>query len=257
MAQRTGRTQHWRAIWIRIAGAIAIVLSLLCILSDWFTEFWASHPMATAFVSGVLLIVVGGAVVNEYFANRARRQWQTVAALAVTQMRDGARGIGSSLGTIYGMEDSGSSSTLNLQAVAFSPAGDGESKLFEIGLEVLSDTERKDALAQEILVHIEAGQQVAATWAPVMINETSYVWVLDRYVSMLNRSWRVLWAIDDKDLRAGQEAPPDAAVATELADLAIDLVTFERDLTTMIRDLLPWPTSFGPAPSVLNSGSSA
>ena len=81
----------------------------------------------------------------------------------------------------------------------------------------------------------------------MVINDGTYDFVLNTYVTLLNRLWRVLWALSDDD---GQRAggPGDDAIADELSNLVVDMTEFDRRVTGIVRELLPWPESFGAAP---------
>lgn len=240
MTDRRDRGAQGRRGTVRLVGAVAALALVGVTASDFVTSFWVDHPMVTANLSALLLLIVGVAVVNEYLAARSRRQWETVAALAVTQLRDQIRIVITDLGgTVLAVE------------------GD----LAEISAAVQTDRRAVDAavtrtlegLGPEPLVagarrHLAQSQDLAREWAPVMVNESRYAGELDAYVDILNRVWRIIWALSPEE-RGDREAPPVAAIATEYSDVVYDALILERNLTDEIRTLLPWPASFGPPPS--------
>lgn len=229
---------------IRAVGAVAFLLLLLVTISDFFTDFWTGHAMVTANVSALLVLVVGGAVVNEYLSARSRRQWQTVAALAVTQLRDDTRVITVRLAAAVGKGDRSETRTDQVRAgIAADP-----DCMRAAAISALGESDERDGICRAASGVLDHSQLLAREWAAVMVNEPAYAGLLDAFVDILNRTWRIAWALSPAE-RGDRPAPPDAAIATELNDIIIDALTLEDDLTEAVRQLLPWPDSFGPAPS--------
>ncbi len=233
-------------IAIRWGTGAAILAVIALMVSDSFTSFWVEHPMASQFVVGVFLIVIGAALVSAFIATRARRNWQTVAALAITQLRDETRELLACVTAALATSDE---------------AGDESARAGSVHSRVLIDLPEVERLtqlllatdngSQRMLTSIESvlpeAQSVAASWAPIMVSEPDYAELLDLYVDLLNRAWRITWALDKR--LTGSPLPEPGAIATELRDLVADASDAERVYTTFIRSLLSWPASFGPAPA--------
>lgn len=61
----------------RVSAALSLLALAAATLSDFlFTGSWDRNAMATSVVADVLVLVVGVAVVNEFLAARARREWR-------------------------------------------------------------------------------------------------------------------------------------------------------------------------------------
>lgn len=56
---------------------IAVVVSLVVVASDWplGSDFWFDHPLVAAFVGGLLLLLIAGAVVDRWLRLREARRW--------------------------------------------------------------------------------------------------------------------------------------------------------------------------------------
>lgn len=235
---------------IRVVGGIAIVGIAVTSILDLRTDYWARHAMITAYVSGLLLIALGTAVINEFLSNRALRRWRTVAALAITQLRDSARRLAVEVGALLDIGDDDQLRPASLAAVIRESDRAGhDTAIAGIVLDHLREPGFVARLCSCIERALPTAQDVAAAWAPTMVSEASYVWLLDEYVDLLNRIWRVRWALSVDASERPESSPSAAAVARELADVVVDLVAFQSRATEVIRSLLPWPAEFGPAPS--------
>ncbi|MFN8125001.1 MAG: hypothetical protein U0R64_00600 [Candidatus Nanopelagicales bacterium] len=238
----TGRRSHRDAV-VRAVGIVAAVTLVVVTLSDFWTDFWVAHPMVTANVSALLLLIVGVAVVNEYLAARTRRQWETVAALAVTQLRDQIRITIEDLAGAVGVPSADPRS----HEVRATQSDDPGAVAVAVAAR-LDDPAASDAVLERLSRHLDDAQAMAREWAPVMVNESQYAGRLDAYVDILNRVWRLVWALSPEE-RGDRPPPPSDAVAEEYAAVVDDALTLDADLTASIRSLLPWPESFGPPPS--------
>ena len=61
----------------RFLPALAIVLASVLVLSDWPLDwsFWLDHPLLTAFVAGLVLLLLTGSVVDVILRRREARRW--------------------------------------------------------------------------------------------------------------------------------------------------------------------------------------
>jgi hypothetical protein len=246
----TARQRRRRLVVIRVVGALAIVGIAATTALDWLSDFWIEHPMATAYTSALLMLVLGIAVINEYLAARSRRRWHTVAALAITDLRDSTRDFADELASAVGVTDATAGGGPERLRQFLEEAEDlGRSTaLADLARSTISDEAAGRALRTRITGGLARAQPIAVRWAPVMIGDGEYVGELDEYVDLLNRVWRVSWALSPAASRGGRAAPPTSAIAEQLADAIVDMLAFQARLTVEIRHLLPWPESFGPAP---------
>lgn len=217
-------------LWgVRLIAALAVVGIIATTILDFTTSFWVDHPMLGAYVSGLLLIALGTALVNEWLAARARRRWQEVAALALIQLRDRLTGIREALSNAA-------------PAAATAAARDS---VPTYAMAIIGDPAERARLADRIDVQLDEANQVAVTWAPVVVGDGTYVFALNSYVHLVHRAWRVGWMLR-RD--GGADHTADGPLAEEMAALALDAQQLRGRLDGMIGDLLPWPASFGLRP---------
>lgn len=198
-------------LWsVRAVAALAVIGIIATTVLDFTTSFWEEHPMLTAYVSGLLLIALGSALVNEWLSARSRRRWQEIAALALIQWRDRLTGV--------------------IEAMPARAA--------------LADRDERSQLAARLGAQLDDAYQVAVTWAPLVVGDGTYVFALDSYVHLIHRTWRVVWVLNRDS--ADQMSP--SPLADEVAGLERDARLLRGRLDTMIGELLPWPAHFGPRP---------
>jgi hypothetical protein len=76
----------------RVSAALSVVAPVAAALSDFLlTGFWDRNAMVTSVVADVLVLVVGVAVVNEFVAARARREWRLLADYGLVELGEGDR----------------------------------------------------------------------------------------------------------------------------------------------------------------------
>ena len=243
---------HRSRLALRALAAAAIVFIIFLCASDYWTEYWADHPMLTAFLSGFLLVVVGGAVVDSVISIRSRRRWLSVAALAITQMRDSLRNIMDEIADSLDFAETSDGGTTRSPRSGLAGSIAGDTLQFRKAAASVLETDRG---RRQMLTGIESvlpsAQDVAGSWAPVMVSEQEYAPILNRYVAMLNGAWRITWALDQRI--SGRALPVDEAIIEEVRLVVDDMLASEQDFTDTIRSLLPWPDSFGPAATIVHN----
>jgi hypothetical protein len=67
------------------------VLLVVVAGSDFFiAEFWVSHPMLTATVSALVVVVLSVAVIEVVLSRRAERRWRVLAQTALMELAEAA-----------------------------------------------------------------------------------------------------------------------------------------------------------------------
>src|SRR2546428_9642393 len=75
----------------RTAAILAILLLLAVAASDHLIAgFWLSHPMLTAIVSALVVVVLSVAVIEVVLSRRAERRWRVLAQTALMELAEAA-----------------------------------------------------------------------------------------------------------------------------------------------------------------------
>lgn len=175
----------------RLAAALSLLALAAITASDFFlTEFWNENTMATSVVADVLVLIVGVAVVNEFVAARARRQWTMVADYALAELASSCRHVWISLA-----EEIRLGSRQEMTREEIREIVEDEERLTRCVSAAVSDPESRPQL-HEIVAELVAGSRTTLTsWAPVLV-ETPRATSLARYIdlqSLLSRIDLVLW----------------------------------------------------------------
>src|SRR5712671_6109533 len=82
----------------RTAAILAIVLLVLVAGSDFFiADFWVGHPMLTAIVSALAVVVLSVAVIEVVLSRRSERRWRVLAQQALMELAEAANATWSAL----------------------------------------------------------------------------------------------------------------------------------------------------------------
>src|ERR1700738_4332072 len=85
----------------RAAAILAILLLLAVAGSDFLIAgFWVSHPMLTAIVSALAVVVLSVAVIEAVLSRRSERRWRVLAQTALMELAEAANTTWSTLAEV-------------------------------------------------------------------------------------------------------------------------------------------------------------
>ena len=84
------RSRSPRPLRARLLPAFAVVITLGLAVSDWPLgwSFWVTHPLMSALVPGLVLLIVAAAVVDGFVRHREARRWRDVGGAAAGALTD-------------------------------------------------------------------------------------------------------------------------------------------------------------------------
>src|SRR5467141_4510563 len=89
----------------RTAAILAILLLLAVGGSDlFFAGFWLSHPMLTAVVSALVVVVLSVAVIEVVLSRRAERRWRVLAQTALMELGEAASTTWRALAEVFDLQ---------------------------------------------------------------------------------------------------------------------------------------------------------
>jgi hypothetical protein len=197
-----------------LLGLVAITVSDFVV-----TGFWDRNAMATSVVADVLVLVVGVAVVNEFLAARARREWRLLADYGLVELGECARHIWVNLAEHVAVGKRETMTLNELRELVRSPQGEEAARA--LALTIANDDERRKALHQLVAELAEGARARLGRWAPVLV-ETPYPRAITRFVHLqarLTRLQTVLWE-DARNWRPSYEGSGDAEwIANRIANV--------------------------------------
>jgi hypothetical protein len=209
------------SIWLtRTSAALSIVALIAVALSDFLlTGFWDRNAMVTSVVADVLVLIVGVAVVNEFLAARARREWRLLSDYALVELCEIARHIWGTLAQHIGVGKRESLTLGELRELVRSQ--EGQDAIRRLAREVAADDSRRRELYDVVAGLAEEGRARLGRWAPVLV-ETPHPRGVTTFVRLqvrLTRLETVLWE-DSLNWRPSYEGSGDADwIAGRIEDL--------------------------------------
>jgi hypothetical protein len=194
----------------RFSAALSLVALALAALSDFLvTGFWDRNSMVTSVVADVLVLIVGVAVVNEFLAARARREWRLLSDYGLVELCETARHIWGALAQHIGVGRRESLTLGELRDVVRS--AEGEQATEALAREIALDAARRQGLHELVAELAEEARDRLGRWAPVLV-ATPHPHAVTRFVELqvqLTRLQTVLLE-DSRDWRPSYEGSGDA-----------------------------------------------
>jgi hypothetical protein len=107
----------------RTAAIVALVLAFAVAGSDFFIAgFWVSHPMLTAIVSALVVVLLSVAVIEVVLSRRAERRWRILAQSALIELGDAANTTWSTMAEALDLQAASDRSPDQVRAVLASDA---------------------------------------------------------------------------------------------------------------------------------------
>ncbi len=226
----------------RVSAALSLVALLAVALSDFLlTGFWDRNAMVTSVVADILVLIVGVAVVNEFLAARARREWRLLADYGLVELGEVARHTWVMLAQHIGV---GRREALTLNALRELVRSDaGEEPLRALALAVASDQSRRRSLYELVAELAENARARLGRWAPVLV-ETPFPRVVTRFVRLqarLTRLQTVLW----EDTLNWQPSYEGSGDAEWIAERVANIIELGSQLDLELIDVVEHPDLWG------------
>jgi hypothetical protein len=194
----------------RLGAALSLIALAAVALSDFLlTGFWDRNAMVTSVVADVLVLIVGVAVVNEFLAARARRQWRLLADYGLVELGETARHIWGTLAQQIGVGRRESLTLGELRDVVRSHEGRGTVR--DLASAAAGDAQRRRELHGVVAELADEARERLGRWAPVLV-ETPYPRAITGFVHLqvrLTRLETVLWE-DSRNWRPSYEGSGDS-----------------------------------------------
>jgi hypothetical protein len=157
--------------------------------SDFYaTKFWLGHPVTTALLAALSVVLVSVTVIEVVLNRRSERRWRLLAQYALMELAEAARGAwGVLLGVIH--EGNGDSDDTadpsDVIQVLDSPA---RAPVLKRTIDtILTDQVRRDELQGSLEQTLAVSRELLSRWGAVMTGSTSFSELFDRHVEMIGR----------------------------------------------------------------------
>jgi len=170
----------------RTAAVLAIVLLVAVAGSDFVVAgFWASHPMLTAIVSALAVVLLSVAVIEVVLSRRSERRWRILAQSALIELAEAANTTWTSLATALGLQGATERSPDSVrEALASDVKGPKVRQQIETAL---MSAQLRENLSGQLAESLVEGHQVLGRWAVALTSSETYAEIFDQHVELYGR----------------------------------------------------------------------
>jgi hypothetical protein len=203
----------------RTGAVLAIALVLAVAGSDFFiADFWVSHPMLTAIISALVVVVLSVAVIEAVLSRRSERRWRVLAQSALLELAEAANSTWSALAQALELQDASELSPDRVQAALASDAtGPKVRRQVEAAL---VNAPLRDELGAKLAERLADGHEILGRWAVALTASETYAEIFDQHVELYGRVAGLLQFLREgisKAIRAGAEAGPGGSTRRRAA----------------------------------------
>jgi len=180
----------------RAAAFLAIVLLLAVAGSDiLIAGFWLSHPMLTAIVSALVVVVLSVAVIEVVLSRRSERRWRVLAQTALLELAEAANATWSALAAVLELRGASEMPPGRVRAALTSDAtGPKVRRQVEAGL---TNAQLREKLAGQLAERLADGHQILGRWAVALTASETYAEIFDQHVELYGRVGGLLQFLRD------------------------------------------------------------
>ena len=170
----------------RTAAILAILLLLAVAGSDFlFAGFWVSHPMLTAIVSALVVVVLSVAVIEVVLSRRSERRWRILAQTALMELAEAANATWSALAEALELQRA---SDMSPDRVRGALASDAKGPKVRREIETaLMNAQLREKLAGQLSERLADGHQILGRWAVALTASETYAEIFDHHVELYGR----------------------------------------------------------------------
>ena len=170
----------------RTAAILAILLLLVVAGSDFaIADFWVSHPMLTAIVSALVVVVLSVTVIEVVLSRRSERRWRVLAQQALIELAEAANASWTALSEPLGLQGASEMTPDQVRAALTSDAT-GPTVRREIESD-LANAQIREQLAGKLDERLADGHQLLGRWAVALTASETYAEIFDRHVELYGR----------------------------------------------------------------------
>ena len=168
-------------------GAVALVAALVS--SDFYArQFWLGHPLTTAILASLSVVLVSVTVIEVVLNRRSERRWRLLAQYALLELAEAAHGAwGVLLGVVY-EGDSGGGDMADPSRVIQVLDSPARAPVLKRKIDaILTDPLRRDQLRKSLEQTLATSRELISRWGAVLTGSTSFSELFDRHVEMIGR----------------------------------------------------------------------
>lgn len=173
-------------LWRGSLAVAAIVLVAAAVASDFVIgSFWVAHPMVTAIVSALVVVLLSVAVIEAVLSRRAERRWSLLAQRAFIDLAEAAYATRRALAEALGAAERADASPEQTRADLASP--DKAPAIRQYVERWLADPAHRRHMDELLTARLATARQLLAWWAVVLTGSERYAGLFDQHVELYDR----------------------------------------------------------------------
>lgn len=157
--------------------------------SDFYaSQFWLGHPVTTAILTSLSVVLVSVTVIEVVINRRSERRWRLLAQYALMDLAEDARGAwGVLLNVVQEGDDSSDEMADSSQVIQVldSPT---RAPILKRKIEaILTDPLRRNELKESLQLTLGTSRELISRWGVILTGSTSFSELFDRHVEMIGR----------------------------------------------------------------------
>ena len=166
-----------------------MALLIVLISSDFYAgRFWLDHPVTTAILASLAVVLVSITVINVVLNRRSERRWRLLAQYALLELAEAARDAWGVLVSVIhdgDHEDNEEADALRITQILDSPE---QAPVLMRNVEaILTDPHKRDELRRSLERTLDLSRELISRWGVVLTGSSSYSELFDRHVEMIGR----------------------------------------------------------------------
>ena len=171
------------------AALSAVALLIVLISSDFYAgRFWLDHPVTTAILASLAVVLVSVTVINVVLNRRSERRWRLLAQYALLELAEAAREAWGVLVSVIhdgDHEDNEEADALRITQILDSPE---QAPVLMRNVEaILTDPHKRDELRRSLERSLDLSRELISRWGVALTGSSSYSELFDRHVEMIGR----------------------------------------------------------------------
>ena len=166
-----------------------MALLIVLISSDFYAgRFWLDHPVTTAILASLAVVLVSVTVINVVLNRRSERRWRLLAQYALLELAEAAREAWGVLVSVIhdgDHEDNEEADALRITQILDSPE---QAPVLMRNVEaILTDPHKRDELRRSLERSLDLSRELISRWGVALTGSSSYSELFDRHVEMIGR----------------------------------------------------------------------
>src|ERR1700738_851974 len=170
----------------RTFATLAILLLLAVAGADFYIAgFWRSHPMITAIVSALVVVLLSVAVIEVVLSRRSERRWRILAQTALIELGEAANTTWRTLAEVLELHGASEMPPDRVRAALTSDATGPKVRREIEG--ALMNAQLREKLAGQLAERLADGHQILGRWAVALTASQTYAEIFDHHVELYGR----------------------------------------------------------------------